>query len=236
MLPGDSSIAGNSDSYGSMSRPRQASDAVTATVIGMAAGLFTTVSLLLSIWLLAPFFAPLLLVVLVGSVVAARSAAKRLELPGLQWWQISFVAIVSWPIAATLPYAALIGEVNFRIDVPPLPSDATSVTIRATPLSGGSIDGPAPGIVAEYWTPRSLDAAKSDLVARLPMPVNFHEEYLHAIPSPHEAQAIAKAEGGGTRVKLGVFGDYTSALPWLMFFAGWGWIAITFLTRPPRTR
>jgi len=205
-------------------------------VIGAAVGLFTTVSLLLGVWLVAAFFAPLMLVVLVASVATARSAAKRLELPSLGWSQIILIAVVSWPISAALPYAALIGEVNIRIDLPPLPSDATSVRIRATPLSGGSLHGPAPGIVAEYWTPRAEDSAKSDLVALLRMPVNFQEEHLHAIPNPHQAQAVAKAEGSGTRVKLGVFGDYTSALPWLMFLAGWGWIAITFVTRRPRTR
>jgi hypothetical protein len=219
-----------------MGRPGQASGTATATIIGVAAGLFTTVSLLLGVWLSAPFFAPLLLVVFVVSVAKARSAAKRLQLPRLEWSQIVLVAVVFWPIAATLPYAALIGEVNLRIDLPPLPSDATNVTIRATPLSGGSMHGSAPGIVAEYWTPRSQDAAKSDLVAILPMPVNFQEERLSAIPNPHQVQAVAKAEGVGTRVKLGVFGDYTSALPWLMFFAGWGWIVIIFLIRPPSTR
>jgi len=219
-----------------MSRPGQANDAVTAMVVGVAVGLFTTVSLLLGVWLVAAFFAPLLLVVLVGSVAAARSAAKRLALPRLEWSQIILIALVSWPISATLPYAVLKGEVNIRVDIPPLPSDATSVRIRATPLSGGSMHGPAPGIVAEYWTPRSEDSAKTDLVVLLRMPVNIQEEHLYAIPNPHQAQVVAKADGSGTRVKLGVFGDYTSVLPWLMFFAGWAWIAITLLTRPPRTR
>lgn len=221
------------DSRTSMGKEGQASEGVIATVVGVAIGLFVTVSLLLSVWLVAPFFAPLLLIVLVGSVAAARSAAKRLELPCQQWWKIILVAAISWPISAAVPYAALIGEVNIRIDFPSLPSDAKSVKIRATPLSGGSMHGPAPGIVAEYWTPRSHDDAMNDLVAFLSMPVNFQEEYLRAIPNPHQAQAVAKAEGTGTRVKLGVFGDYTSALPLLMFFAGWGWIATIILIRPP---
>jgi len=218
-----------------MSRRGQAGEAVTATVIGVAIGLFTTVSLLLSVWIVAPFFAPLLLIALVGSVAAARSAAKRLDLPCFGRWQIILVAAISWSIAATLPYAALIGELKLRIDLPPLPSNATNVRVRATPLSGGSMHGPAPGIVAEYWTPRPQDTARSDLVALLPMPVNFQQERLSAIPDPHRVQVVAKAEGAGTRIKLGVFGDYTSALPWLMFLAGWGWIVIILLTRSPRT-
>ena len=206
-------------------------DTGTASVIGVAVGLFTTVSLLLGVWLAAPFFAPLLLAVLVGSVVAARSAAKRLKLPSLKLWQIILAAIVSWPVAAALPYAAMVSEVNIRIDFPPLPTDATRVTVRTTPLSGGVIHGPAPGIVAEFWTPHSPDATKSDLAAFLHIPVNFQEERLHAIPNPHQAQAVVKHEGGGTKVKVGVFGDYTSALPWLMFAAGWGWVVIIFLAR-----
>ena len=217
-----------------MSRPRKAGDAATATVIGVAVGLFTTVSLLLGVWLAAAFFAPLLLGVLVGSVAAARSAAKRLELRALYWSQIVLIAIISWPISATLPYAALKGEANLRIDFPPLPADATGVRIRATPLSGGSMHGPAPGIVAEYWTPSAPDVAKSKLAAQFPMPLTFQEEYLRAIPNPLQAEAVAKAEGSGTRVKVGIFGDYTSVLPWLMFFAAWAWIAAIFLTRPRR--
>ena len=218
-----------------MSKRGQAGAAVTATVIGVSIGLFTTVSLLLGVWIVAPFFGPLLLIALIGSVAAARSAAKRLDLPRLGWWQIFLFAVISWSIAAALPYAALIGELRLRIDLPPLPSDATNVTVRATPLSGGSMDGPAPGIVAEYWVPRPQDAARSDLVAVLPMPVHFHAERLYAIPDPRQVQAVTKTEGTGTRVKVGIFGDYTSALPWLMFLAGWGWIVIIFLTRPPRS-
>jgi hypothetical protein len=202
-------------------------------VIGVAVGLFTTVSLLLGVWLAAAFFAPLLLVVLVVSVAAARSAARRLELRSLRWSQIYLIAIICWPISAALPYAVLKGEVKLRIDLPALPANATDVRIRAMPLSGGSIHGPAPGVVAEYWTPLPQDVAKSDLAASLALPVSFQEGHLHAIPNPDLAQAVANAERSGTRIKLGVFGNYTSALPWLMFFAGWGWTGIVFLTRPP---
>lgn len=218
-----------------MRRPRQAGNAAIATVIGMAVGLFTTASLLFGVWLVAPFFAPLLLVVLIVSAVTARSAAKRLNLPGLYWPQIVLVALVAWPISIALPYAFLAGEVHLRIDLPPLPADATSVHIRASPLSGNTMYGPAPGIVAEYWTPNSQDAAKSDLVALLPMQVHFQDERLYATSNPNQAQILAKPEGSGTRVKLGVYGDYTSALPWFMFLIGLGWVAIVFLTHPKKS-
>lgn len=205
-------------------------------VTGVAVGLFTTVSLLLGAWLVAPYLAPVLLVVLVGSVAAATAAAKRLTLPRLAWWKIMLVAAVSWPASAALPYAALVGEAYLRVDFPSLPPDATRVKIQASPLSGGSMRGSAPGIVAEYWTPLSPDAARANLVALLPMPVNFETERLYAIPDPGQAQVITKAEGTGTSVKLGVFGAYTSALPWLMFLVGCGWIAIVLLVRSPRKR
>ena len=215
-----------------MGRPRLASNAATALVIGVAVGLFTTVSLLLGVWLAAPLLAPVLLVVLAGSVAAATAAARRLALASVQWWKIILVAAVSWPASATLPYAALVGEVRLRVELPSLPPDATRLRTRATPLSGGSMHGPAPGIVAEYWTPLSQEAARASLVALLPMAVNFQEERLYAIPGPGQAQVVTRAEGTGTKVTLGVFGDYTSALPWLMFLLGWGWIAMALLPRP----
>jgi hypothetical protein len=219
-----------------MDRPGRTGEAATALVIGVAVGLFTSVSLLLGVWLAAPFFAPVLLVVLAGSVAAATAAARRLALPRLAWWKIVLAAAVAWPVSATLPYAALVGEVHLRVDLPSLPPDATRVKIQATPLSGGSMHGPAPGIVAEYWTPLSQDAARANLVALLPMAVSFEKERLYAIPDPDQARVVTRPDGAGTRVTLGIYGDYTSALPWLMFLLGCGWIAAVFLLRPPRKR
>lgn len=218
----------------SVSRSGQSNDAATATVVGVAAGLFTTVSLLLGVWLAAVFFVPVLLGVFVASVMAARSAAKRLELPRLWWSQIILTAVIVWPVAAALPYVALKGEVHLRVDLPRLPADAMNVKIRATPLSGGSMHGPAPGIVAEYWTSRPQDVARNDLVESARTPVVFQEERLSAMPDPRQGQVVTRAEGSGTRVRLGVFGNYTSALPWVMFSAAWGWIAVILLIRPPQ--
>ena len=198
-------------------------------VIGVAVGLFTTVSMLLSVWLVAPFFHTLLLLLLAGSALAGTVAAKRLRLPRLRWWAIILVILVSWPVATILPYATLVGEVHLRVELPPLPPDATKVEIRASPLAGGTSSGPAPGFVAEYWTPLSLDLALNSLMATLPMEINRHEDYLYAIPNPDQAQVVIAADGSGSRVKVGVFGDYTSALPWSMFLGAWICIAVMFL-------
>ncbi|MBE1282561.1 MAG: hypothetical protein GJ676_04540 [Rhodobacteraceae bacterium] len=204
---------------------------VLCLVIGVAFGLGMSWCAILMVWVVAPFFAPLLLGLLVVGTLIAGIAAGRVNWPYLSAWQILLLATVLWSASIAVPYTALVGELYLRVSVPPVPDDAVAPKTRARPLSGGTTFGPAPGFVVEYTTVLPPAEARAAVQDALPdhMSLQIQNGYLYAVPSRTEIQALFTATETGTHVKLGHFKAYSSALPVLMLLANWAGILLMAL-------
>jgi len=208
-----------------------------ATIIGIAMGLFVTVPSIFSFWIVLPFaFLPLLGIAVLSTTFGIL-AARGIPLPRLGWRGL-IAALLLLPSAVFAPYAGIVGELYYRVDRPSLPSDWGAVYWRPSPLSGGTSSGPAPGFIAEHYTPLDPDAAMESLRQAIGEGMTIHRatEYLYAIPDPDTLQVLLKREGSGSYFKIGVYGNYRSALPGLIVAAGIFLIVGTFIFCAVRTR